>query len=45
VLTAEEWRAMSGQMGGVGAMGGPVLGPAAADSAAPAPPAMEHRHH
>ncbi len=45
VLTAEEWRAMSGQMGGVDAMGGPVLGPAAGDSSAPAPPDMDHHHH
>ena len=45
VLTAEEWHAMSGQMGGVAAMGGAVLGPAPADTAAPAPPPMEHQHH
>jgi hypothetical protein len=44
VLTTDEWRAMSGQMGGVDAMGGPVLGPAAGDSSGP-PPGMDHHHH
>jgi hypothetical protein len=45
-LTPEQWRAMSGQMGGVDAMSGPVLGPAAAsDSAGPAPGEMQHHHH
>jgi hypothetical protein len=45
-LTPEQWRAMSGQMGGVDAMGGPVLGPAAAsDTAGPAPGEMQHHHH
>ena len=46
VLTPEQWRAMPGRMGGVDAMGGPVLAPAAAaDSASPAPGDMEHHHH
>ncbi len=44
-LTPEQWRDMSGQMGGVDAMGGPVLAPAAADSAGPAPGEMQHHHH
>jgi hypothetical protein len=42
VLTPEQWRAMSEQMGGVGAMGGPVLDSAAPDGATPR---MEHHHH
>jgi hypothetical protein len=42
VLTPEQWRAMSQQMGGVDAMGGPVLDSAAPDSATPG---MQHHHH
>lgn len=45
VLTAGQWRAMSGQMGGVDAMGGPVLDAPPADSAGAPPAGMEHQHH
>jgi hypothetical protein len=36
---------MSGQMGGVDAMGGPVLAPAATDSTPQTPGEMQHHHH
>jgi hypothetical protein len=43
VLTPAQWRAMPEHMGGVAAMGGPVLAPA--DSAGPAPAGTGDHHH
>jgi len=47
VIPLEEWREMAAHMGGVAAMGGPVVGllaPVAPDKPAPASPG-DHRHH
>jgi len=45
VLTTDEWRAMSGRMGGVDAMGGPVLPARTPPDSAPPPPADAPHHH
>ena len=45
VLSMEEWWGMAGHMGGVAAMGGPVMGPPLPASPPGHEPKPEPRHH